>query len=90
MILVSIASALLNGFALMLLWNWFVVPAFGVPAISMTSAISLAIIASLLTNQYIPKPNGESDKEHQMKRIDHEFTLPIVVIAMGWILRFFR
>jgi hypothetical protein len=47
-------GALLNGWALTLLWSWFVVPTFpDLPVLSLGQAIGLGMIISFLTYQYI-------------------------------------
>lgn len=44
-------SVLINGWALAVLWRWFLLPAFDLPALSIGYAIGLSVIASLLTYQ---------------------------------------
>lgn len=50
-------GTLLNGWALHLLWAWFVTPIFeAAPSLSIGQAIGISMIASFLTYQYIPEP----------------------------------
>ena len=44
--------ALYHGFALSLMWGWFVVPAFSVPALSVIDAIGVSLIVSTLRYRY--------------------------------------
>ncbi len=44
---VLVAGSLLNGWALRVLWNWFLVP-MGAPAITLLGAIGIAIIVGFL------------------------------------------
>ena len=46
------ALALLNGWVLLCLWEWFVIPAFGVSAITIWQAIGIDLLVSLLTHQH--------------------------------------
>ena len=44
-------GSIFNGYALSVLWGWFVVPVFGLPQISIVPAIGIAIVVSYLTYQ---------------------------------------
>ena len=46
--------AILNGFMLSYMWEWFVVP-FGAPSIGILHSIGLAVLVSMLTYQGTPK-----------------------------------
>lgn len=47
-VLAVIASMLLNGYAFSVLWGWFIVPVFGVPALSVMQAVGIATLISML------------------------------------------
>lgn len=56
------ASVLLNGWALSLLWAWFVVPTFPVlPVLTLGQAIGLASVVSFLTYQYVDAEPKKSE-----------------------------
>ena len=56
-----IIGTIFEGYVLSVLWQWFIVPAVGLPAISVVQAIGIALVVSLLTNQHkVPK---ETDPE---------------------------
>lgn len=44
-------TTVLSGWALSLLWAWFIVPTFGAPALSIPLAAAMALVASYLTHQ---------------------------------------
>lgn len=46
-----VVSSVFNGYALSVLWGWFVVPTFGAPALDIVPAIGFAIMVSYLTYQ---------------------------------------
>ncbi len=73
---------LLNGVALNLLWGWFMVPTFGLPAISLAQAVGLTIIINFLTHQYIP---FEDDNERK-KFFAYEIATPVFAIVVGYII----
>ncbi len=47
-----VIAVLLNGFAISVLWGWFLVPPFGLPELSTLQAIGIASIVIYLTHQY--------------------------------------
>jgi hypothetical protein len=46
-----VLSTLLRGYALSVLWGWFMVPTLGLPHLSVAQAIGIAIVVSFLTYQ---------------------------------------
>lgn len=44
-------GAVLNGWALSLMWAWFIIPVFSLPSISIGQAIGIGMIASFVTWQ---------------------------------------
>mgnify|MGYP001605062305 CR=1 FL=1 len=79
-------AIVLNGVALKVLWGWFVVEVFSLPALSIPNALGLSIIARLLTFQ-------QSDHEEMgPKRAVHERVLtailwPLLAMALGALYR---
>ncbi len=47
----QVLSAFVRGWAVAKLWGWFVVPVFGLPALSYAAAYGLALLVTLLTYQ---------------------------------------
>jgi hypothetical protein len=45
-----VAAILARGFVLTILWGWFAVPVFGLPALSIAAAIGLTVLLSYLLN----------------------------------------
>jgi hypothetical protein len=48
LILSAVLEPILNGITLSILWGWFVVPAFDVPALALVPAIGICFIVSFL------------------------------------------
>lgn len=42
-------SAVMNGWALVKLWSWFIVPVFSAPVLTMISAIGLSLVVQYFT-----------------------------------------
>jgi hypothetical protein len=79
------AACAVNGWALMHLWRWFVVP-FGFPALSLPWAIGLSITVGFLTNHTIPKKTDDTDT---MKAALYVFVRPLMAFLIGWVIQRF-
>jgi hypothetical protein len=84
-ILFMVIAYLLDGFALMLLWNWFMTTTFsGLPALSLVQAIGIGIVIGFLTHQHIPR-----DKEQQNEMMVYAIIVPVLSIIIGWVVHLF-
>ncbi len=77
-------ASLVNGFALKLLWNWFMVPILELPILSLTQAIGIGIVVGSLTHQYIPM-----NKEQKIEVMFSMMLLPIASILFGYVVHLF-
>ena len=80
-------SALWRGYVLSVLWGWFVVPAFGLPALSVPLAIGLSLIVSFLT---MHKTGNEAEKDRELSEaFIHSVVVaalvPAFVLFAGWV-----
>lgn len=80
----SVVAALFTGWVLKVMWGWYMVPALGLPTLSLVPAIGIVLIAQLLTIQYIPRTEEELNM-----LIVFEFSVPTVTIVAGCILHLF-
>lgn len=82
----SIVGAILNGWALSVLWGWFVVPLFNLPQLTIIQAIGLAMVVGFLTKDYSPAKYKDMTLEERIGNlISITVFLPIMSIAMGWL-----
>lgn len=76
---VSIISIILNGFALSVLWGWFVAPAFGLPELSVGYAMGIAVLIDML--------NPTSQKPDSIEAVIANAVLrPIFTLIFGWLI----
>ena len=84
-------SITFSGYALSILWDWFIADQFGLRSISIPSAIGLALIISYTTYQY--DENSTDDKISQGERILKAVFIaifrPSAVLLTGWIITLF-
>ena len=76
-----------NGFALMMLWGWFVAPLFKAPEMPLVNAIGFAIVVRLLTVTQSDLKLGiakESDAQY-FARLGYSIVYIAMALGFGWI-----
>lgn len=81
--LVMLLAALWGGFVVKILWSWFVVPTFGLPALRLIEAIGLSVVVSSIA------PRNPQEKPDLGRAINHAFMSPAAGLFIGWIAHFF-
>ena len=83
-------SSIFDGYALKVLWGWFVVPTFGLPQLSIPAAIGIAIVVGYLT-----KEGNDCKKEEKSAREKFFYACVVAVLKpsfalfFGWIVQKF-
>lgn len=86
----TILSTVVNGWALMTLWGWFIVPVFELPSLTIVQAIGVAMVISFLTKHTIPSMQQKrSTSEAISFLIGSSFLLPAVTVAVGFVVHLF-
>ena len=79
-------SALLTGLTVEMLWDWFIVPVFGLPTLSLSHAIGLALLVSYMTVQ---KPVHEKNfkfYDNLAEGLIYKILITVLTLGIGWIL----
>ncbi len=84
-----IGSFIANGWALSVMWGWFVVPLFGLPALSIPAAIGLSMVVGMLTHQTMPTEKDKSAGLLITGIIAHAILTPLLIVAVGYIIKSF-
>lgn len=85
-----VLSSLLRGYALSILWGWFVVPVFGLPRLSVLQAIGIAMVVGFLTHQTDEyKDNDKSTKERMIEAVILAILTPLFALFFGYIVHSF-
>ncbi|NEQ45652.1 MAG: hypothetical protein F6K00_19745 [Leptolyngbya sp. SIOISBB] len=81
-------SAVLNGWALINLWGWFVTPLFSLPELTMGYAIGLGMVVSFLTYHYDTSSSNNS-KESALAIASGALVAtvlrPTITVFVGWV-----
>ena len=75
-----VIDVLWEGYVLMTLWGWFMVPHFHLPALTLAIAIGVACTLSLLTHQYVPSKADDS-----VAPVVYTFLFPAMMLLIGWL-----
>jgi len=88
-VVVAALNAVLNGWAFVTLWNWFVLPSFeSAPVLTIPVAIGIGILISLLTIE-TPQKTQKTTTEESVTFIFASLLRPVMAVGMGWIVTLF-
>ena len=77
-----------SGFALSILWGWFIVPTFGLTTLSIPSAIGVAIMLEYVTHQYQKKNSSDVEGLAAFGDVIVQAMLrPAIALLVGWIVK---
>ena len=89
-VLLTPFTAILRGFVLKILWNWFVVPVTGLPELSIPMALGIALIVGFLTYQHIHTDKEDEEVfESIVKGIAISIIHPLFALFFGWLYQLF-
>lgn len=80
-----VLSSILNGYALSVLWRWFIVETFGLPLLTIPTAIGVALVVSYLTVHLSNEEDKRSATEKLFSGIAWAITKPLFALAIGWV-----
>ncbi len=83
-----ILGSIYSGWILKTLWTWFVVPTFGLPGLSIASAIGLGLVVRWLTYVYHSESEEERSKGFGEKWLTAVMTggiIGLLCLLVGWI-----
>ena len=90
-ILALVLGSIFNGYALSVLWGWFVVPVFHLPVLTVVPAIGIAMVVGYLTHQTEPdveeKDRSAGEKVGRLCML--VFFRPLFALFFGWIVHLF-
>lgn len=81
-VLLAIPALLVDGWAAMTLWGWFVVPLFSLPPLTFAYAIGLSLTVGFFTHQFIPRDDSDLGKS-----IAFMFCHPALAVGIGWVVK---
>lgn len=87
---VGVVDAFVYGYALSVLWGWFVAPIFDVPRIPVAPATGTMLIVRYLLRYHESKYNEEeSFIDQAIEGFSTALAPPLTALALGWIVHLF-
>jgi len=77
-----------RGYALTVLWQWFMVPALGLPELRVAEAIGVALVVTYLT-YHSAGSDIKDGTEEAVKRTVFQALFPLLALGFGWIVHQF-
>lgn len=75
-----------NGFVGMKLWAWFIVPTFGLKALTLTQSCGVSFLISFWTHQtYTQSTKTDIKSDESMKHLIGLALVPWMVLLMSWL-----
>jgi len=82
-----VLSSIWSGFVLSIVWEWFMVPAFHLPQLSVALAIGISLTIRMVVAQYY-EDSKDADKE-VTKAISSAIVYPLIVLIFGYVVHQF-
>ena len=86
-----VLSSVWRGYVLTILWAWFVVPVFHLPALGIVTAIGISLVVSFLTYQH--RPENPADTRSAGEKYGESVTIallwPAMTLLIGWAVHLF-
>lgn len=86
--LIAVASVW-NGYALTILWGWFIVTTFGLPPLSLPAAIGLVLVVAYLTAHQSEDAPKDDAGDRLIRSLVMIALRPPIILGIGWIVRQF-
>jgi len=88
-ICIVVYSNVLNGWALSILWGWFIIKAFGLPVLSIPLAIGVALVVGYITHQVDTKKDEREIGEILFNGFLYGTAKPLIALSIGWVVHLF-
>lgn len=83
-------TAILNGFVLVYLWAWFVVPIFAAPALSIPQAIGLMLVVQFLKSEFDNNAKKEAKASETLAAVAAWIIgKPVITFLIGYAVKQF-
>jgi len=87
LLVLQIILSIYSGFVLSILWKWFIVTLFGLPALTILTAMGLMVVVSYMTKQF---SFNETDREnHAYENVTSSFIKTTGGLIIGFIIKSF-
>lgn len=85
---VVVIASLMRGWALSVLWGWFLVP-LGLPGLNIPTAIGISLVVSFLTHQTHDDDKERTFSERMFRLFGAAILTPLLGVFIGWVVKHF-
>lgn len=90
LVVLIVGGTLMNGWALSTIWNWFMVPIFTLPALTLWQAMGVSMVFELFTGTNRAKKNssdtsGKTYTEVLVESLALVILVPLASVVVAWI-----
>lgn len=87
LVLVLALGSVLGGWALSIMWEWFIVPVFALPSLDIAQAIGLSCIVTILAPRQTQNNSGSKKRTFEViiETSAQAFLVPLLTVGFGWI-----
>lgn len=83
----AIATTTYKGYALSVMWAWFIASTFGLPLISVPVAVG--VMYSVILFKHMPSKLEQDNMQEYSARLAFDILVPSIVLLFGWIVKGF-
>lgn len=83
----AILATIFSGYTLTILWDWFIIDKFNLPALDITEALGVLLVTKYLTLQ-LNFANADVE-DYDFKLAYSMWLIPLFALLMGWIYTLF-
>ena len=84
--IILVGATICRGLATSVLWQWFAIPLFGLPSISIAQAIGIHLVVnSIIAKQATPKTEEKDIWVLCAQAAGAAVVAPLIAIGIGWI-----
>lgn len=80
-----VISTAWSGYVLSILWGWFIVPVFHLPALSIAQAVGMAIVIGMVTRDL----NVKREDQDMASAISVPLVYNLLMLVIGWVVHQF-
>jgi hypothetical protein len=80
--------AIWRGYVLTILWGWFIVPTFNAPALSVATAIGIALVVGMFSTT---KESNKEEKDNALVNyLLNGFVAPALALGIGYLITLYK
>ena len=76
-----------NGYVVAALWQWFCVPTFGLPPLSMPATMGIWLLPTYLTRPFPAAQPEEHIADYLVRVTERNVIKPFAAYSIGWVLQ---